>query len=161
MPTRSISIREVDEALWTRAVDLAGEEAVAARLTDALEGLVAEKEAEQGGFEEVEINVPVLSANNWVVGMSKVTFWGKEVARRAAGTDAHTAAFRTRKGKLLIQRAANQGPRFGIGGPYLVHETLVEAREATDGRGDPLYDPAFLDEVARVLGEKHVEELDV
>lgn len=161
MPMFRVALREADEETWKRAVELAGEEEVVARLSEALSRLVAERETEQEGFRQLELNVPVLSANNWVVGMSKVAFWGKELGRRSSETEAHTVAFRTRKGKLLIQRAADQGPRFGVGGPYLVHETLAEARQATDGRGDPLYDPAFLDEVARALGEKHLDELDV
>ena len=103
----------------------------------------------------------MLSVNNWVVGMRQVSFWGREVARRPEGTMGYTVAFKTKKEKLLIQKATDQGPRFGVGGPYLVHETLDEARKAIDSMGEPVYDPAFLNEVAKALGEAHTEELDV
>ncbi|MDW7711980.1 MAG: hypothetical protein SCH98_16060 [Deferrisomatales bacterium] len=161
MPNLCVAVREGDEELWKRAVELAGEDVAAARVTDALTRLVAEREADGQGFGPIEIQVPVLSANNWVVGMRAVAFQGKELARHSPHPMAHSVAFRTRKGKLLIQRASDQGPRFGVGGPYLVYETLSEARAAVDSRGEPLYDAAFLDEVARALGERHVEELDL
>jgi len=161
MLTRNVSIRDSDQQLWARALELAGAEVVAQRLAEALSRLVAEREGEAAGDHQLAIKVPVLSSNNWVVGMREVAFWGRELARRQEGTMGYTVAFKTKKGKLLIQRATDQGPRFGIGGPYLVHESLTEARKAVDSMGEPQYDPAFLDDVAKALGETHRDELDI
>lgn len=161
MLTRNVSIRESDQQVWDRALELAGPEVVAERLAEALSRVVVELESGAAGDQQLAIKVPVLSSNNWVVGMREVAFWGRELARRQEGTMGYTVAFKTKKGKLLIQRATDQGPRFGVGGPYLVHESLAEARKAIDSMGEPQYDPAFLDEVAKALGESHREELDV
>ena len=178
--TKTLYVREQDEALWAEAESLAGE-SLSAFVAESLQRLIDEKKRESKqpdpeelrskGFQSFEIPIrSVLAEDQMGQALSvreerPVVFWGKWIAEKPRSDDWKTTVYLTPKGKLVFY-SADPRPGKKEFTDFRVFDNLDEAVRATvsDPGGvieEQKYQVDLLQQVAKGIGQPWARELDI
>lgn len=182
MPRKQIYVREEDEKVFERAVELAGEESLSATVAEAVRRFVEQEEAKAEGFRQVVVTIGDEN-NEW----RKVRFEGRLLAEGSQQRSAYFQAYGTRfwpgvhptrdrdtkglwesfdyvclrqlyltkKGKLFLYTAEYKNPTELTSAEYRLFDSLEEVKSADGVRLE------FLEMAAAALGEELIEDLDI
>lgn len=165
MPRINLYVSEENKPLFDKAADILGEDSLSSAIASALKKAIEAKQAEQEGFEKVELEVG--TTNNRMGesdNLKTIRFIGKELAwirnlhgQTGSGDDRGTTytLYLTQKGKFLLhidEWSRWQGE--SSHSRYKVYESMreIEEKEGLD---------QLIREAKEALGEDLAIELDI
>ncbi len=159
---KQIYIKDQDQAIFDRAVELAGEENLSGTITEAIRRFVEQEEALSSGLQEITLEIGNSGREGESDDYRKIRFIGKKLATadtlcgsNSSGDDRGVdyALYHTGKGKFLLHRedwTKWQGEQNTKS--YIVYDSLEEIKNAPG---------QLIQDAANKLGTEVVEMLDI